>query len=282
MTASQREPDLRTQYLDALKFRCIGPHRGGRVVAVAGDASNPSVFYFGACAGGVWKTTDAGTYWHNVSDGFFKTAAIGAMAVSESDPNVIYAGTGETDDSRQCLARRRRLQDHRRRQDLDERRPGEHAPHRQDPRSTRTTPTSSMSRRFGHAWGPNEERGVYRSKDGGATWEKVLYKSERAGSHDSAHGPAQPAHPLRRDLGRAALPARARSRRRGQRPLEVHRRRRHLDRDHAQPGSAADGRLRQDRRRRLAGAAGPRLGAGRSTKMARSSARTTAARPGSG
>src|SRR5947209_19986262 len=79
-----------------LEFRCVGPHRGGRVVAVAGDPSDPRTFYFGACAGGVWKTTDGGTYWENCSDGFFTTAAIGALAVSDADPAILYAGTGQT------------------------------------------------------------------------------------------------------------------------------------------------------------------------------------------
>src|ERR671926_30669 len=82
--------------LQSLHWRCIGPYRGGRVVAVAGDPSDPPVFYFGACAGGIWKTTDGGTYWENVSDGFFRTAAVGAIAVADADPNVVYAGTGET------------------------------------------------------------------------------------------------------------------------------------------------------------------------------------------
>ena len=83
--------------LDTLKWRCIGPPRGGRVVAVAGDPEDRGVFYFGACAGGVWKTVDAGIYWRCVSDGFFGSAAIGALAVARSDANVIYAGTGETE-----------------------------------------------------------------------------------------------------------------------------------------------------------------------------------------
>src|SRR5262249_17226392 len=81
--------------LGGLNWRNIGPHRGGRVVAVGGDPANPMTFYFGACGGGVWKSTDAGTYWENVSDGFFHAAAVGAIAVADSDPNVIYAGTGE-------------------------------------------------------------------------------------------------------------------------------------------------------------------------------------------
>ena len=82
--------------LDGLKWRCIGPPRGGRVVAVAGDPDDPMVFYFGACAGGIWKTIDGGQYWRCVSDGFLGTAAMGAIAVARSDANVIYAGTGET------------------------------------------------------------------------------------------------------------------------------------------------------------------------------------------
>jgi photosystem II stability/assembly factor-like uncharacterized protein len=82
--------------LGSLKWRLIGPHRGGRVVAVAGHPTEKATFYFGACAGGVWKTTDAGDYWENISDGFLKTSAVGAIAVSESDPNVIYVGMGET------------------------------------------------------------------------------------------------------------------------------------------------------------------------------------------
>jgi photosystem II stability/assembly factor-like uncharacterized protein len=83
--------------LDALKWRCIGPSRGGRVVAVAGDPKDAAVFYFGACAGGIWKTIDGGIYWRCVSDGFLCSAAIGAIAAARSDRNVIYAGTGETE-----------------------------------------------------------------------------------------------------------------------------------------------------------------------------------------
>ena len=82
--------------LSTMEWRCIGPPRGGRVVAVTGDPADPMTFYFGACAGGVWKSDDGGAYWQNVSDGYFKTAAVGAIAVAESDPNVIYAGMGES------------------------------------------------------------------------------------------------------------------------------------------------------------------------------------------
>ncbi len=79
-----------------LRWRCIGPFRGGRVVAVAGSYHDPNTFYFGACAGGVWKTNDGGTYWRPITDGFFTTSSVGALAVAPSDSNVIYAGTGET------------------------------------------------------------------------------------------------------------------------------------------------------------------------------------------
>ncbi len=82
--------------LASLEWRAIGPFRGGRVVAGAGDPVNPQVFYFGSTGGGVWKTTDGGQYWENISDGFFKRASVGAIAVAKSDPNVIYVGMGET------------------------------------------------------------------------------------------------------------------------------------------------------------------------------------------
>ena len=84
------------KFLSQLRYRCIGPTRGGRVVAVAADPKQQAVFYFGACAGGVWKSDDAGQYWENITDGFLTTASIGALAVAPSDGNVIYAGTGET------------------------------------------------------------------------------------------------------------------------------------------------------------------------------------------
>jgi hypothetical protein len=87
-----------TKSVDPLKnfqYRAIGPHRGGRVGAVAGVPSQPNVYYFGATGGGVWKTTDAGVNWEPISDNFFKTGSVGAIAVADSDPNVIYVGMGE-------------------------------------------------------------------------------------------------------------------------------------------------------------------------------------------
>src|SRR5207253_11179220 len=87
---------MSVEALKALEYRLVGPFRGGRVGAVAGDPSNPQVFYFGSTGGGVWKTTDGGVVWQNVSDGFFQRASVGAIAVSQSDSNVIYVGMGET------------------------------------------------------------------------------------------------------------------------------------------------------------------------------------------
>src|SRR4029077_6714924 len=84
-----------TDLLKELKFRNIGPFRGGRSVAVTGVPSQPSVYYFGSVGGGVWKTSDAGGSWANISGGFLQTSSVGAIAVADSDPNVIYVGMGE-------------------------------------------------------------------------------------------------------------------------------------------------------------------------------------------
>jgi len=184
-------PTIGASQLASLEWRLIGPHRGGRVVAVSGVVSEPMTYYFGACAGGVWKTRDGGTTWRNVSDGFFQTAAVGAIAVSESDPNVIYAGTGEatirgnvshgdgvyksTDGGKTW--RNMGL--------ADTRHIGKIRIH---PQNADIVYVAAL----GHAWGPNTERGVFRSKNGGETWEKVLYRSEHAGSHDLSMDPHNP------------------------------------------------------------------------------------------
>ena len=165
------------------RWRCIGPFRGGRVVTVAGDPRDIGTFYFGACAGGVWKTDDAGQYWRNISDGYFNTASVGALAVSEADPNVIYAGTGEatiridvshgdgvyksTDAGRSW--RHIGLE--------DTRHIGKIRIHPQDPDTV-------FVAALGHAFGRNQQRGVFRSTDGGEHWEQVLFVSDKAGAVD--------------------------------------------------------------------------------------------------
>ena len=151
----------------------------------------PGTFYFGACAGGVWKTEDGGTYWENVSDGYFNSAAVGAIAVSDSEPSVVYAGMGEatirldvthgdgvyrSNDGGHSWVHVG-LEDTR---------------HISSLRIHPTNPDIVFVAALGHAFGPNEQRGVFRSKDGGKNWERVLYKSENAGGGDISIDPSNP------------------------------------------------------------------------------------------
>ncbi len=177
--------------LEALRWRCIGPPRGGRVVAVAGDATDPMVFYFGACAGGVWKTTDGGVYWRCVSDGFFGSATIGALAVARSDPNVVYAGTGETT-IRLDVSYGDGVY-----KSTDGGRTWRHVGLRETKQVGRIcihpqNPDLVYVAALGDAFGANEERGVYRSRDGGRTWQNVLHRSADAGAVDLSMDPANP------------------------------------------------------------------------------------------
>jgi len=177
--------------LDGMKWRLAGPFRGGRSVAAAGDPRRRSTFYFGACAGGVFKTEDGGISWLPVSDGQLATSSVGAIAVADSDPNVLYIGMGEacirdnvshgdgvygsTDSGRTWrhlgLEQTRHI-----------------ARVRIDPRDPETVYVAAL----GHAWGHNEDRGVFRSRDGGRTWEKVLYRGPGAGACDLYLDPTNP------------------------------------------------------------------------------------------
>ena len=174
----------------SLKWRDIGPYRGGRSAAVEGITSQPNVYYFGSVGGGVWKTTDGGETWKAVSDGFFG-GAIGAVAVSEWDPNVVYVGTGEktvrgnvshgdgmwksTDAGKSWT--HVGLRDSR------------HIPRvRIHPRN----PDLVYAAVLGHLFGPSQERGVYRSKDGGRSWERILFANENAGAIDLVLDPTNP------------------------------------------------------------------------------------------
>ena len=177
--------------LDKLEWRNLGPHRGGRVVAVAGDPDDAGTFWFGACAGGVWKTTDAGTYWKNVSDGFFNTAAVGAIAVAFSNPQVVYAGMDES-----CV-----------RCDVSH---GdgvyrttdgglswshlglEATRHIARVRIHPTDPDTAWVAALGDIFSNNAERGVYKTTDGGKSWRLVLHKSPKAGCADLWLDPANP------------------------------------------------------------------------------------------
>lgn len=178
-------------FLSQLRYRCIGPTRGGRVVAVAADPVKPAVFYHGAVAGGVWKSDDAGQYWQNVSDGFFTAGSIGALAVAPSDGNVIYAGTGESTiridvthgdgvyKSTDAGLTWKHI-------GLPESR------HIGQIRVHPTDPDVVYVAALGHAFRDNPERGLYRSRDGGATWELILHVSEGAGAVDVSLDPQNP------------------------------------------------------------------------------------------
>ncbi len=177
--------------LSHLSWRLVGPHRGGRAAAVAGDVSDVATFYFGAAAGGVWKTTDAGISWRNVSDGFFGTAAVGALAVSPSHPRIVYAGTGET-----CIRNDVSHGDGVYRSD-DAGRTWRHLGLAETRHIGRIqlhpeNPDVAYVAALGHAWGDNPERGIFRTRDGGQHWERVLHVSQRTGCHDVALDPNNP------------------------------------------------------------------------------------------
>jgi photosystem II stability/assembly factor-like uncharacterized protein len=174
----------------AMKWREVGPYRGGRSAAVEGIASQPNVYYFGSVGGGVWKTIDAGETWKPVSDGFFG-GSIGAVAVSEWDPNVVYAGTGEKTvrgnvshgDGMWKSVDAGKTWKHIGLKD------SRHIPRvRIHPRN----PDLVYAAALGHLFGPNQERGVYRSKDGGKSWERILFANENAGAIDLILDPANP------------------------------------------------------------------------------------------
>src|SRR5574337_1132627 len=186
---------LRAQQSDqgpfkAMKWRSIGPYRGGRVLAVAGVPGDPNVYYFGGVAGGVWKSTDAGSTWQPLFDNQ-PVSSIGSIAVAESDPNVIYVGTGEA-----CIRSNISFGDGVYKSTdggktwkniglRDTRHIGRVIVH---PRN----PDIVFVAALGHAFGPNPERGIFRSTDGGKTWEKVLYKDEKTGGIDIAFARSNP------------------------------------------------------------------------------------------
>ncbi|CAN5618785.1 hypothetical protein BH23CHL2_BH23CHL2_09390 [soil metagenome] len=177
--------------LKSLQWRLVGPFRGGRSVAVAGDPDDPLTAYFGACSGGVWKTRDGGASWKNVSDGYFKTASVGAIAVSESDRNVVYVGMGEA-----CIRGNVTHGDGVYRSN-DGGKTWTHLGledilHIARVRIHPTNPEIVYVAAFGHAFGPHPARGVYRSTNGGRDWELVLHRDERTGASDLTLDPTNP------------------------------------------------------------------------------------------
>lgn len=179
-----------TTLINGLEYRGIGPYRGGRSGAVTGVPSNPNLFYFGSTGGGVWKTENAGTTWKNISDKFFG-GSIGAIEVSTWDPNVIYVGTGEetvrgnvssgngiwkSEDAGATWSFIG-LEDSRHITDI--------VIHPKDPELV-------YASCLGHLYGPNEMRGIYRSKDGGKNWERILFINNEVGTVDIVMDPTNP------------------------------------------------------------------------------------------
>ena len=179
-----------TALYSGLEWRSIGPYRGGRSCAVTGVPGKPDLFYFGATGGGVWKTEDAGRTWKNISDGFFG-GSIGAVAVSESDNNVIYVGGGEK------TVRGNVSFGYGMWKSVDAGKTWqqiglEQSRHIGRVRIHPQNPDLVYAAVMGNLFAPTEERGVYRSEDGGKTWEKILYVNADAGAVDLILDPNNP------------------------------------------------------------------------------------------
>jgi photosystem II stability/assembly factor-like uncharacterized protein len=186
--AAQQVPSSMYQ---EMRWRMVGPFRGGRTRAVAGVPSQPNVFYIGACNGGVWKSDDYGRTWMPIFDDQ-PTQSIGAIAVAPSDPNIVYVSSGEglqrpdlsvgdgiykSTDAGKTWTHLPGLRD------------GQQIPALAvDPRD----PNRLFAAVLGHPYGPNPERGIFRSTDGGQSWQKVLYKDENTGGSDIEMDPSHP------------------------------------------------------------------------------------------
>lgn len=170
-----------------MKWRQIGPFRGGRALTATGIPGDTSTYYFGAVAGGVWKTTDSGANWVPLTD---KTPimSVGAIAVAQSDPNVIYVGTGES-----CIRGNISYGDGMYKS-MDAGKTWTHigledTRHISKVLIDPANPNIVLVAALGHAYGPNEMRGVFRSEDGGKSWKKVLYKDDKTGATDLVFDP---------------------------------------------------------------------------------------------
>src|SRR6266571_8227071 len=180
-----------SSFFKGLEWRNIGPNRGGRSIASAGSSSRPFEYYFGAVGGGLWKTTDGGATWKPVADGQLKSSSVGAVAVSESNPDVVYIGMGETE------LRGNIMQGDGVYKSTDAGKTWKHIGLADTQAISRirvhpANPDIVFVSALGHPYAPNAERGVFRSKDGGQSWQKVLYKDEDTGAVDLAFDPANP------------------------------------------------------------------------------------------
>ena len=184
------QPDPDAALFESLKFRNIGPFRGGRAAACTGVPGKPMLYYFGAAGGGVWKTEDGGSSWVNISDGYFG-GSIGAVAVSESDPNTIYVGGGEV------TVRGNVSSGNGVWKTTDAGKTWNHiglsdSKHVPRIRIHPTNPDIVFAASLGHLYGPNQQRGIFKSTDGGQEWKRVLFASDEAGAVDVTFDPANP------------------------------------------------------------------------------------------
>ena len=187
---STQSPNYPEKLYDALQWRNIGPFRGGRSCAVTGVPNQPDLYYFGSTGGGVWRTTNSGKTWENISDGYFG-GSIGAVAVSEWDNNVIYVGGGEK------TVRGNVSYGYGVWKSVDAGKTWEqmglkNSRHISRIRIHPKNPDLVYAAVMGDLFKPTSERGVYRSKDGGKTWKKILYSNDLAGAVDLTFDPTNP------------------------------------------------------------------------------------------
>lgn len=192
---AQRAPTTPISYdtslFAGLSYRNVGPVRGGRSTAVAGSAARPHEYYFGATGGGLWKTVDGGTTWRPVTDGQVSSASVGAVAVCEANPDVVYIGMGETE------LRGNILQGDGVYKSTDGGKKWQHMglAETQAISRIRIRPDNCdevFVAALGHPYGPNPERGIFKSTDGGRTWRKVLYRDDKTGAEDLSMDPHDP------------------------------------------------------------------------------------------
>ncbi|MGH9440947.1 MAG: WD40/YVTN/BNR-like repeat-containing protein [Thermoanaerobaculia bacterium] len=190
ISGSAATPPFDSRSFSDLRWRCIGPFRGGRVLAASGVPGEPDHFYFGAVGGGVWESRNAGRTWTPIFDSQ-PVASIGAIAIAPSDPRVIYVGSGEAD-MRSDISYGNGMYG-----STDGGRSWAHSGLEDsqqigrivvDPRNAKTALVAVL----GHAYAPSSTRGVYRTTDGGATWTRVLFKDDDTGAIDIAIDPANP------------------------------------------------------------------------------------------
>ena len=184
-------PTATDRAFKALRWRNVGPFRGGRVDAVVGDLKDPFLFYMGAANGGVWRTTNGGRSWTNLTDGKTDLSSVGAITVAPSDPNVIYVGSGESqlrEDLTFGTGMYRSTDGGETWQSLGLADTHQITDVVVDPRDADRVYVAAI----GHAFGPNPERGVFRTTDGGRTWRKVLFVDDSTGANDLALDPSNP------------------------------------------------------------------------------------------